>query len=103
MPPQRHDLTATGPSTASDPARLLNPKRTTDVLPKPDNCKSYRQVIKDAAAVAAGLAAPALLHIRSAYAAYPDRPIKVVVANTPGGPVRFGRPHDHRRTSAIDR
>ena len=43
MPPQRHDLTATGPSTASDPARLLNPKRTTDVLPKPDNCKSYRQ------------------------------------------------------------
>ena len=42
MPPQRHDLTATGPSTASDPARLLNPKRTTDVLPKPDNCKSYR-------------------------------------------------------------
>jgi len=42
LPPQRHDLTATGPSTASDPARLLNPKRTTDVLPKPDNCKSYR-------------------------------------------------------------
>jgi hypothetical protein len=24
--------------------------------------------------------------VRSAYAAYPDRPVKVVVANTPGGP-----------------
>src|SRR6516164_2711898 len=47
---------------------------------------SRRRVIKHATAVAAGLAAPALLHIRSANAAYPDRPIKVVVANTPGGP-----------------
>ena len=36
--------------------------------------------------LAAGIAAPSLLNIRSAYAAYPDRPIKVVVANTPGGP-----------------
>ena len=33
-----------------------------------------------------GAAAPAFLRIRSAYAAYPDRPVKVVVANTPGGP-----------------
>jgi hypothetical protein len=40
--PQRHNGMPTGPSTASDPARPLNPKRTTDVLPKPDNCKSYR-------------------------------------------------------------
>jgi tripartite-type tricarboxylate transporter receptor subunit TctC len=47
---------------------------------------SRRGVIKRAAAVATGLGAPALLHIRSAYAAYPDRPVKVVVANTPGGP-----------------
>src|ERR1700730_12234517 len=47
---------------------------------------SRRRVIKRAAAVAAGLAAPAFLHVRSAYAAYPDRPVKVVVANTPGGP-----------------
>ncbi len=29
---------------------------------------------------------PALLRVRSAYAAYPDRPVKFVVANTPGGP-----------------
>ena len=47
---------------------------------------SRRQVIKGAGVLAAGIAAPSLLSIRSAYAAYPDRPIKVVVANTPGGP-----------------
>ncbi len=47
---------------------------------------SRRQVIKGAGVLAAGVAAPSVLSIRSAYAAYPDRPIKVVVANTPGGP-----------------
>ena len=47
---------------------------------------SRRSAITGAAAVAAGAAAPAFLPIRSAYAAYPDRPVKVVVANTPGGP-----------------
>ena len=36
--------------------------------------------------LAAGVAAPALLRVRSAYAAYPDRPVKIIVANTPGGP-----------------
>jgi len=34
----------------------------------------------------AGVAAPAILRSRSAFAAYPDRPVKVIVANTPGGP-----------------
>jgi len=33
-----------------------------------------------------GVAAPALIGMRAAYADYPDRPIKFVVANTPGGP-----------------
>ena len=47
---------------------------------------SRRSAIKGAAAVAAGAAAPALLRIPSACAAYPDRPVKIVVANTPGGP-----------------
>jgi len=47
---------------------------------------SRRSIIKGAGALAAGVAAPALLRVRSAYAAYPDRPVKVVVANTPGGP-----------------
>src|SRR5215207_3646766 len=46
---------------------------------------SRRRVLKSAAAVAAGLAAPSIF-TRSAFAAYPDRPVKIVVANTPGGP-----------------
>src|ERR1700751_437922 len=45
---------------------------------------SRRTVIKGP--LAAGVAAPAFMRIRSAYAAYPDRPVKIVVANTPGGP-----------------
>jgi tripartite-type tricarboxylate transporter receptor subunit TctC len=51
-----------------------------------DFSPSRRRVIKNAAALAAGIATPALLPIRSAYAAYPDRPVRIVVANTPGGP-----------------
>ena len=47
---------------------------------------SRRRVIKAAGALAAGIAAPAILRIGSAFAAYPDRPVKIVVANTPGGP-----------------
>jgi hypothetical protein len=34
-----------GSSTASEPAWLKNPKRTSDVLRKPDNLTSYRQRI----------------------------------------------------------
>src|SRR5262245_13256781 len=37
-------------------------------------------------AALAGLAAPAILRIGTAFAAYPDRPVRIVVANTPGGP-----------------
>ena len=44
------------------------------------------RLLKAGATVAAGLAAPAFLRIGSALAAYPDRPLKIVVANTPGGP-----------------
>lgn len=47
---------------------------------------SRRHLIKGAGALAAGIAAPAILNVRSAYAAYPDRPVRIVVANTPGGP-----------------
>ena len=42
-----------------------------------------RRIIKSAAAL--GLAAP-FLRAGPAFAAYPDRPVKIVVANTPGGP-----------------
>ncbi len=55
-------------------------------MPKSTAGASRRCVIKGAAALAAGIAAPAFLRVRSAYAAYPDRPVKFVVANTPGGP-----------------
>jgi tripartite-type tricarboxylate transporter receptor subunit TctC len=48
---------------------------------------SRRSLVKTAGALAAGFAAPGVLRGHSAYADdYPDRPIKFVVANTPGGP-----------------
>jgi len=47
---------------------------------------SRRAIVKAAGALAAGIAAPSVLRVRAALAAYPDRPIKFVVANTPGGP-----------------
>src|SRR6202166_1436783 len=47
---------------------------------------SRRGLIKAGGVLAAGVVAPSVLSIRSAYAAYPDRPVKFVVANTPGGP-----------------
>jgi tripartite-type tricarboxylate transporter receptor subunit TctC len=47
---------------------------------------SRRQVIRTAAVLAAGVAAPSFLRIGSALADYPDRAVKIVVANTPGGP-----------------
>ncbi|MBI3705899.1 MAG: tripartite tricarboxylate transporter substrate binding protein, partial [Rhizobiales bacterium] len=53
---------------------------------KQGSAPSRRGIIEGAAALAAGIAAPAILKIRSAYAAYPDRTVKVIVANTPGGP-----------------
>jgi tripartite-type tricarboxylate transporter receptor subunit TctC len=47
---------------------------------------SRRSIIKAAGTLAAGIAAPAILRVHSALAAYPDRPIKIIVAVTPGGP-----------------
>jgi len=45
-----------------------------------------RGFLAASAAMAGGLVAPAVLRIGKAFAAYPDRPVKIVVANTPGGP-----------------
>jgi tripartite-type tricarboxylate transporter receptor subunit TctC len=47
---------------------------------------SRRRVIKGAAVLATGIAAPSMLRIGTALAAFPDRPVKIVVANSPGGP-----------------
>lgn len=51
-----------------------------------EDAPSRRSIVKGASAIAAGIAAPAILGLRPAYAAYPERPVKIVVANTPGGP-----------------
>ena len=45
-----------------------------------------RGLLKTMAALAAGIGAPSLFGARAARADYPDRPVKFVVANTPGGP-----------------
>jgi tripartite-type tricarboxylate transporter receptor subunit TctC len=52
----------------------------------PSASPTRRRIIKAAGAVVGGMAMPALVGRRMAWADYPDRPVKVVVANTPGGP-----------------
>jgi tripartite-type tricarboxylate transporter receptor subunit TctC len=51
-----------------------------------DGSLSRRRLIAGAAIYAGGIAAPAILCPRAAHAAFPDRPVKIVVANSPGGP-----------------
>jgi tripartite-type tricarboxylate transporter receptor subunit TctC len=45
-----------------------------------------RRIVTATAAIVGGITAPSFLRIGSALAAYPERPVKIVVANTPGGP-----------------
>jgi tripartite-type tricarboxylate transporter receptor subunit TctC len=48
---------------------------------------SRRRFIKSSVVLAAtAIVAPYVLRIKSAFAAYPDRTLRIVVANTPGGP-----------------
>ena len=47
---------------------------------------SRRRIIEATGALAVGLAAPNLLRLGAAFAAYPERMVKIVVANSPGGP-----------------
>ena len=41
---------------------------------------SRRRIIKSAGTLAVGIVAPTFLRVRSAFAAYPERPVKIVVA-----------------------
>jgi tripartite-type tricarboxylate transporter receptor subunit TctC len=45
---------------------------------------SRRHIIKGLLTV--GIATPAILRAGTAFAAYPERPVRIIVANTPGGP-----------------
>jgi tripartite-type tricarboxylate transporter receptor subunit TctC len=45
---------------------------------------SRRHIIKGL--LTAGIATPVILRGSAAFAAYPDRPVRIIVANTPGGP-----------------
>jgi tripartite-type tricarboxylate transporter receptor subunit TctC len=47
---------------------------------------SRRRIIGATGALVAGLAAPNVLRLGAAFAAYPERVVKIVVANSPGGP-----------------
>lgn len=54
------------------------------IKPHDPSTPSRRRVIKGL--FAAGLATPAILRGGAAFAAYPERPVRIIVANTPGGP-----------------
>src|SRR5262245_65623832 len=45
-----------------------------------------RRIIGAAGTLAVGIAAPMILRVSPAFAAYPERPVRIIVANTPGGP-----------------
>ncbi len=47
---------------------------------------SRRRVLATTAVIGSAAVLASALRIEAAFAAYPDRPIKIVVANTPGGP-----------------
>jgi tripartite-type tricarboxylate transporter receptor subunit TctC len=47
---------------------------------------SRRRFIQGTGALALGIAGPAIVSVRPSWAGFPDRPVKILVANTPGGP-----------------
>src|SRR5262245_42886969 len=80
------------PSGLSQDRQVPSIARTGDAFPGSTRMRESRNVVESPArrrlitASRAGLAAPAILRIGTAFAAYPDRPVRIVVANTPGGP-----------------
>src|SRR5690242_1471948 len=71
------------PTAASGEVRTRRAKVMRKIGPA---LSTRRQIVKAAAALAGGIAAPTLVAQPRALADYPDRPVKFVVANTPGGP-----------------
>jgi tripartite-type tricarboxylate transporter receptor subunit TctC len=57
-------------------------KKTTSAGPS----LSRRSVLGGAAALAGVVAAPTVLRVGAAFAAYPERPVRIVNPNSPGGP-----------------
>src|SRR5262249_10332496 len=100
-PPQRRrqatggrsgSLARRGQSRLSQDRQVPSITRTGDGFPGSTRMRESRNVGGSPSrrdlitAALAGLAAPAVLRIGAAFAAYPDRPVRIVVANTPGGP-----------------
>src|SRR5215468_1621706 len=71
-------------NSALDKWRQHDSKGRTMTTPTARSALSRRRLIQGA--LVAGVAAPAVLRGHSAYAAYPERPVRIIVANTPGGP-----------------
>jgi tripartite-type tricarboxylate transporter receptor subunit TctC len=65
------------------PTRALPGGKLRTTLSVPPSAPSRRHLIKT---LVAGLAAPAVLRIGAALAGYPERVVRIVVANSPGGP-----------------
>src|SRR5262245_29959558 len=76
-------LEENGEAYMQDPKRALPRNRFMTASHVRPSARTRRQLIK---ALAAGVAAPAVLRITGALAAYPERTVRIVVANSPGGP-----------------
>src|SRR5262249_58140461 len=83
-----HDLFRKPISTFRDHAlaspEMRSRRNAMKTSPNAAAAPSRRRIIKGL--IAAGVAGPAVLRGGTAFAAWPERPVRIVVANTPGGP-----------------